>query len=308
MNPYRVIEIEPNGRLANQMFQFMVAHSLAAAFGGAKIFGYRMTEWDLVSSDQSPPPPSGLAHKIVLEGHRFNLRRLSSLLSNHTDFHIKLEGWGCRMEYINRRREQMIQTFRSNGMPDGKGRSNEELVIHVRAEDILNGSHPDYLPTPINLIKHVVMKTKLRPVFIGQIGENWYCDLLKASFPNAVFVAPASVIQDFQTLRASKNILMSTSTFCWLAAWLSTTNQSIHMPLLGLFNPRQRPDVDLMPVGDSRYQYYGFAPCRWNGQPNLIENMPFTEVSAGATRSIRLIAHGRNWLSDTKNSVRRLLG
>lgn len=62
---------------------------------------------------------------------------------------------------------------------------------------------------------------------------------------------------DFAALRNSKNIVVSVSTFSWLAAWLSNADR-IFMPLTGFYNPAQYSRAHLIPSGDPRYVYYQF--------------------------------------------------
>src|SRR6185369_8883813 len=60
-------------------------------------------------------------------------------------------------------------------------------------------------------------------------------------------------------------IVLSVSSFGWLAAWLSESARQIVYPALGLFNPIDRPDIDMMPIGDQRYRFYRFPSERWTG-------------------------------------------
>ncbi|MDX2297693.1 MULTISPECIES: hypothetical protein, partial [Streptomyces] len=59
---------------------------------------------------------------------------------------------------------------------------------------------------------------------------------------------------DFARLRASRHLVPAISTFSWLAAWLSEA-QTVFLPVLGLFNPRQAPEVDLLPLDDPRFRF-----------------------------------------------------
>ena len=65
--------------------------------------------------------------------------------------------------------------------------------------------------------------------------------------------------------------MLSVSTFAWLAAWLSKAVQ-IHLPVCGLFNPMQVPDVDLLPITDPRYTFHLF-PLTYAVSPGLVRAM-----------------------------------
>ena len=54
------------------------------------------------------------------------------------------------------------------------------------------------------------------------------------------------------------------------------------MPLLGVFNPMQRPEVDLAPLHDERYTFYGFPRLRWHGEKEQLDLLRFTEVGSGS--------------------------
>lgn len=102
------------------------------------------------------------------------------------------------------------------------------------------------------------VETGLKPVFTGQTGPSFYADALRRSFPEARFLRGNSWLDDFQTTRNAHNIVVSVSSFVWLAAWLSQTARRIYVPQLGLLNPEQRPDVDLVPRHDERFIHERF--------------------------------------------------
>jgi len=80
------------------------------------------------------------------------------------------------------------------------------------------------------------------------------------------------VLADFERLRSARHVVTSVSSFAWLATWLSDA-QTIHVPVLGLLNPAQRPDVDLLPLDDPRYRFYRFPVRRWNGQQEDVDGL-----------------------------------
>ena len=133
----------------------------------------------------------------------------------------------------------------------------EYLLCHVRAGDVLTAAHPSYVLTPVAFYQEIVARTGLIPVFMGETSPGKYMDRLLAALPQARVLPQGDIIRDFETIRQSKNILVSCSTFCWLAAWLSEADR-IFMPVNGVMNPRQHPRVDLLPLDDPRYRFYLF--------------------------------------------------
>jgi hypothetical protein len=131
------------------------------------------------------------------------------------------------------------------------------LIINVRAGDIVAGTIADYVLMPVTFYRDLIERTRLIPVFIGQLDPNPYTAMLRAAFPQAQFVMSQGPMRDFETLRRARNIVVAVSTFSWLAAWLSEATR-IHLPLNGLLNPAQFPAVDLLPLDDPRYEYHWF--------------------------------------------------
>jgi hypothetical protein len=80
----------------------------------------------------------------------------------------------------------------------------EHLVCPVRAEDILQGPHPDYVLTPVEFYRDIVAMTALKPVFIGQTKPNAYIDRIRTAFPDAIYREPQEdSLVYFETIRQS---------------------------------------------------------------------------------------------------------
>ena len=88
----------------------------------------------------------------------------------------------------------------------------------------------------------------------GDVGSGGGCH---ARFPQAEFRPSAGALADFELIRRSANIVLSVSTFSWLAAWLSAASLIV-APMTGFLNPFQDRDVDLVPVDDPRYRWVLF--------------------------------------------------
>ena len=57
------------------------------------------------------------------------------------------------------------------------------------------------------------------------------------------------------TLRNAAHVVLSVSSYAWLATWLSEKAKTIHLPVAGLFSPLNR-ETFLLPIGDPRYEFY----------------------------------------------------
>lgn len=168
--------------------------------------------------------------------------------------------------------------------------SKYEIVFHVRAGDIIGGVHKDYWPLPISYIRRIVNETALDPVFVGELGNDYYSNALVEMFPQARFICNSST-SDFETIRNAKNIGLSISTFSWLSAWLSKTATTIHVPVFGLLNPNQRPDINLLPLTDRRFLFHQFsAVAHFEGRADQISWLlePNSVYADGVTYSTDL--------------------
>ena len=123
---------------------------------------------------------------------------------------------------------------------------------------------------PLAFYRQLIESTRLRPVFMGQIADDQYSVTLRKWFPDAEIIPSQGIMNDFSMIRSAKNIVVSVSTFSWLAAWLSDA-AVVHLPLYGIFNPMQRPDINLIPLTDSRYRFYDFPVRSWDGSPPQLQ-------------------------------------
>lgn len=245
-----LIIIRQSGRLANQMFQLMLATELRNRTGKpVPVVGFDMPEWQLVSPSFTKPAGGSLA----LKRHVFDLDTAAYLLGSGLVPCIEIEGWGMRLEYY--KGPANFRPLFGSALTPATRLSDGELLINVRLEDIMSGRHPKYFPLPFDFYQRVLDETGLKPVFMGQLEENAYVAALRAHFPGARFLPPGTVIEDFERIRGARHVVLSISSFSWLAAWLSETAETIHLPVSGLFDPRNRETM-LVPVDDPRYRFY----------------------------------------------------
>lgn len=276
----------PRGRLGNQMAQYLVAMRLRQLVGELAVSGYAMPEWGLVA----PVQEFGGGALPELSGNLFDLRQVARRMKAGKLEQVGLSGFGFRLEHFPSSGESR-GLFVSAG-PARKVLGDDDLLINVRAEDILNrGVHPDYGLLPVEFYRSIVRETGLKPVFQGQIEAGPYLDGLLKALPDARLIPSQGAVADFQIIRQAKHIVLSLSSFTWIAAWLSEARQ-IHVPVFGFLNPRQRPDIDLLPVDDARYRFYAFPVRQWNGsraqQADLLQGrIPFREMPAAEVRRIR---------------------
>ena len=258
-----VIHGRPMGNLGNQMLQFMLLTALGQRIQGVALSSIELPIWRIAIPARFPQT----SKRVLLEGQYVDTELLARLSVASKLPEVEFKAYGFQLDnYLPSEHYQPI--FPVSGVPEIRDLATS-LVINVRGAEILGGEHPDYGPIPIEFYKFVIDATGLSPVFMGQLGADWYSIALRREFPAATFIESFGVEGDFALLRAARHVVMSVSTFSWLACWLSKA-QTIHLPVLGFLNPRQRPDVDLLPINDIRYVFYRFPVRKWTGSAEQV--------------------------------------
>ena len=244
-----VVQVRPIGALANRMIQHMTAVSIAARVPGARISRIHLPEWGIDEPDL-PVLPEPV---IDLRGMVADVDDLAARLRDGRIGTVSISGY---MQHVGNflDRSAYQDMFRS-ALPV-RGYDEDTLLINLRMAEILTPDYPNYVLLPIAWYRRVIDDTGLRPVFFGQLTPSPYLDALVEAFPDARFVPGSGAIHDFETLRRSRNVVASVSTFSWLACWLSDADRIV-LPLSGLFNPIQGAiwigGIDLVPKDDPRY-------------------------------------------------------
>jgi hypothetical protein len=268
------IILRPTGNLGNHMLQYMFALNLQRlATKPVELFGQKLDVWGI-----SRAIPDDASVKLAkIRDYNLDVRFIAKLISSGLIRDAELRGMGMRIgNYASR--EIYADVFRADQLTvSGFGPQN--IVINVRGAEILGSAHPDYGPMPLSYIDGVIAHTGLKPVFLGQLGDDFYSTRLKEKYSHAEFHPSKGPLADFEMLRRSTHVAVSVSTFSWLAGWLSDAT-SVHLPVSGIFNPLQRPDIDLLPGDDSRYVFYDFPIRKWDASPKLVEDLWADRVHA----------------------------
>jgi hypothetical protein len=250
-----VIDITPLQNLGNRMIQFLAAWKLQQEVGGMEIRNPNLPEWGLLGREIDRDPNTATL-EVELH-HPIPFPTLCDLARSGKYGHIVIGNYMQRMECLPDRVTSGSLFSAEDHSYDPK---DNELLINVRSGELTLGV-PHYPLVPGEFYERIIEISGLEPVFMGQIGENAYCEKLKALFPRAKFLPSQGAIQDFQTVRKAKHIVISVSTFSWLAAWLSEAKQ-IYLPMLGFLNPMHfidgRKNIDLLPTDDNRYRFFLF--------------------------------------------------
>ena len=99
--------------------------------------------------------------------------------------------------------------------------ADDELVSNIRAGDLLEGHCSWYPLVPPLFFYHLLQRTGLRPVMLGQLEDSPYMRDILHMCPGARLLPSAGPEVDFNRLRHAKHLSIPPSTFSWLAAWFS---------------------------------------------------------------------------------------
>jgi hypothetical protein len=269
-----IINIARIGNLANSMMQYMVAIAIAQRVPECRISNIQMPEW----GNSYEFLPGGEKRSVVLGGHKLDLDAIAARLREGSIQRVEFRAYAARMQNFPDL-ETCRDLFRIDS--DVRGFGKDALVINIRGREILDGHHPEYTLIPVSFYRSLVETTGLRPVFMGQTGPNRYADALRSAFPSAEWLDSGGALHDFELIRRSKNVVISVSTFSWLAGWLGTADRVV-LPMTGFFNPFQTTRADLLPLDDNRYEFHLF-PVNYAVPVQHVEALHRTLITYGDT-------------------------
>jgi hypothetical protein len=152
-----------------------------------------------------------------------------------------------------------------------KQKTENKIVCHVRGGDLwpsrihtifnnLN-SHPDYSPLPINYYKRAVEISGKEPYIIIEKARTpkWYRKLFIDAFGKENVYFSTSVTDDFFLIYSGSEVVMSLSSFSWMASFLGDSKK-IHFPIHGFFDKNRRPDLSLNCLYKET-DFYSFEEC-----------------------------------------------
>ena len=239
---------------ANHSMQYMVGLKLREMVPGLQLSNFELPYWDI---NIPPLYDDEISSVIVGAKQHVDLPKFAYLLNNKIVRRINWLGYGQRMQ--NFPDKEPLKRHFARFDTEGLSLGDDYLVCPIRAGEILDGGHSGYPLIPAEFYREMANKYGKKLVFMGQTDPNCYMDALRAALPDALFLSRKGPLVDFQIIRQARNIVVPVSTFAWLAAWLSNA-ALIVLPVFGLYNPRQFPEHDLLPLAEPHYQFYEFPP------------------------------------------------
>jgi hypothetical protein len=264
------IHVSPLGNLANRMIQAMSAMALAARLHDMTGIVPKLSNIFLPSFGLNLPllPPDSDQNSAVLivDAPIIDAVLCASAILNDNLRRIDIRSYAQQM--VNFPSLDQARKLFPDPCPDSTSTGDDEILCNIRQGDILDARHPDYVLIPVAFYQGLIRATGKKPVFIGQLDDTPYLAMLRAAFPDAAFWPSQGADADFSRLLKARHIVPSISSFGWLGAWLSRA-ETVHLPVLGLLNPRQSVPTDLLPRDDTRYRFYQF-PFHYAVTQNLL--------------------------------------
>lgn len=252
----RVIVVRHRGNLANKMIQYMGALTLANRIKGCEIVNVSIPEWGIdLPDDTHDELFFDNVDLWTWDPFRPHVEHLSAIANRSESVRITMGDHLLRMEFLMPP-QHYKSIFPVRSSPSSDVLTEDDILINIRAAELLEGV-PHYPLLPVSFYEDVVARTGKNPVFMGQLTPSRYVQQLRERFSGARFIESQGARADFDLIRSARNIVVSVSTFSWLAAWLSEA-ETIVIPLAGFYNPAHHREVDLLPVDDIRYRYFLF--------------------------------------------------
>jgi hypothetical protein len=247
-----VIWIHPHGNIGNRALQYLTAEGIRQHVPYAQIENARLEMWGI--DTPAPRPDAASCASTGADAYSIDVRGLGDCLKRRQVEAIAIDSYTFNIDHYPSREvcRTLLPTIAHTDQITGFGES--QLVCSIRGAEVLTGIHGLYFPLPPRYYQLLQEKTGLELVFYGQIGSDKYSENLRKNFPDSQFVESKGQEIDFETIRRSKNIALSISTFAWLAAWLSEAER-IYVPVGGMFNPMLEQGQTYLPVDDPAFKF-----------------------------------------------------
>ncbi len=241
------------------MIQRIAANTISLDQGGATVYHPAYVEWQINESslyDFRVFESRFLAklqpkRRVILSGNEI------PQIANGQDI-IFLGGNLLQIELLEPSKHFAQKTFRSDFtcaccMKDPiLERIFEYNVVHIRLGDIWDSNHKtakSYVKLPMEYYEKVAEVSKKPFLVVSEKAtpeQEEYISKVISILPHSTRISYGCPIRDFQLFRSATTLTLATSTFSWLAGWLSDSCEELFIPNVGLFDNQIRPDIDLI--------------------------------------------------------------
>ena len=273
-----MIQLQMNGLIADNLFQYAVARIVAEELGYALEVAHspmnarrnvpRLLQLLSLCRDAPVTIPGKVFHHPVdttaLMGHGdfdgFHLD-LEAMIRRRDNRKILMAGYFQRYELLQPYKERIRSWFEIDACDQGQDISDDDIVMHIRQGDFVIVGRAISLSFYTNLLDRL----KFRKLYICGYGLD--SQVRRAFEPYAPIFMKGEPVDDFRFMKGFNRMIQSTSGFSWWAGFLSQATE-IYAPVMAAAAGRSHPAVMLadLKVGDEgRYHY--------------VENVPYLERS-----------------------------
>ncbi len=239
----KVIYFKLNGRFGNNIFQYFAAEIIKKIYNYdfVKIFNNEQDFNEIVVIDDS------LFKKIgneYIKGNISNIDSFDGFPSINTSKNILMDGYFQHSEIFYHFRDYILRIFnkdnrnlinKSYSISDIVNHNishciipeKNDLVVHIRLDDFVGDLQ---IFDPQQLIE-IIKKINYDDLYIvcDKLNKDWEINYInKFNHLNPIFIS-YSMLDDFKFIMKANKILVSASTFSWLAAFFGEAEE-VHIP------------------------------------------------------------------------------
>lgn len=233
-----IVYFKQNGRFANNIFQYFASEIIR------KIYNYDEV---ILSNEENCSKMIKIDDELFIKICHFYLYK-NEVYSLDTTKNFYLDGYFQRSEILTPFRNYIKRLFTINNHHhintkykvsdivryinsfQNKVSTSNDLIVHLRLDDFIG--HPCQIYKPEQLLK-IIDTIKYEKLYIvcDTLRYKWEFEYIQNfKHLNPIFISN-SLFEDFTFMMNTPQILISASTFSWLAVYLSDlTNRKIYIP------------------------------------------------------------------------------
>lgn len=265
----KTIYFKLNGRFTNNLFQYFASEIIK------KIYNYddiKIYTQEFLNSEYIFTKIDDILFKKI--GNDY-IR--GNIINIDTSKDILMDGYFQRSEIFTFFREHLISLFNSNNYSfiNSKVRicdivnhnishnilpENEDLIVHLRLDDFIGDLQ---IFSPLEIIK-IIKNISYNDLYIvcDKIKYDWELKYLGYfNELNPIFIN-YDMLDDFKFIMNSKKVLISASTFSWMATFLNKNINEVHIPYNTFHGGEEGNGQNLSSFSDKCIVYKGLS--YWN--------------------------------------------
>lgn len=233
-----MIEIHFSGRMGNCLFQYSFGRIIADQLGYSLYIqgNNHATEFPNVENitGRTEFGNPTIEYNDTLQ---FHIKPKDILNNGRPNHKIVIKGYWQKSEfYINYRDKIKEWCY----LPESQHKDQigeKDIILHIRREDYIDAKSDlnfSYYDTCLSQVDYD------RVYIIGPVLDQPVKNYFQKY--NPVYLDTGSAIEDFKLMKCFKNIILSNSTFCWMASFVSDEAEKVFYPepVSGYWSPSQQ--------------------------------------------------------------------